>query len=183
MATLLSSDDGIRADFILQNSFSHMLKKHYMFDAIPAINDREKECFEIFKCVLESFKVKSNNAMKEVCLEIEKLEHFEIILQSVFNELFSQGISWGKILAFIDFVGELGIKCISRPPASVMALYECFDSFMKEKLQVWIQNNGGWMELNIFYDPLSSSLYWRRFLKNIIKVLSFMVEFNNVYYS
>lgn len=141
----------IRTDFILENTFSYLVCNHYKFDAISNMNKREKDIFENIKKTLHAFR--ESYPIKNMCEEIDVINEDTVdsILLDVSNELFSEGITWSRIIAFFVFVGELTITCIEKKLLNsiVDVMYECFSRLVKEKLESWIENHDGWEGLSI----------------------------------
>lgn len=140
--------DVIRTDFILQNMFAYLVKDQYKFDAISAINKREKDVLEGMKETVDAFRLNYASTVKSLCAEIDLITEDTLgsVLLGVSNELFSEGITWSRIIAFFVFVGELTILCVSRKISKsiVDVMYECFSRLVNEKLQSWIDDHDGW---------------------------------------
>lgn len=138
----------IRTDFILENVFSHLVQKYYQFDAISPMNEKEKHLFEKLKEIINAFRDHYTGPVKNLCAEIDVICENTVgsIILGVANELFSEGITWSKILAFFVFIGELTVMCIVKklPKSIVDVLYECFSRLVKEKLESWIEDHNGW---------------------------------------
>lgn len=138
----------IRSDYILENIFSYLLRDHYNFDAISPMNEKEKQVFEGTKEILDVFRESYATPLKNLIAEIN-VEEITIGSQllCVADEMFCDGITWNRIIAFIVFVGELTI--IKKLPTSLVdVIYECFSRLVKEKLESWIEDHDGWDSLN-----------------------------------
>lgn len=113
--------------------------------------------------------------MKKLCSGLDPINEFDRILLDIFNIVFSEGISWSKILGFIDFAGELAIKCISKYPEATDAFYKSFDSLLKLELQAWVQEHGDWMGVEVYYEPPTQP--WKRLLVNgLFKILTVTLD-------
>lgn len=139
-----NKEEIIRTDFLLENIFSYLLRDHYNFDAISPMNEKEKQVFEGTKEILDVFRDSYAIPVKNLISEIN-VEEITIgsTLLSVSNELFSEGITWSRIIAFFVFVGELTV-IKKLPPSLVDVIYECFSRLVKEKLESWIEDHNGW---------------------------------------
>lgn len=150
-----TKNDIIRTDFILENVFSYLLGDNYNFDAISAMNKKEKEIFNGMKETLNAFRDSYAGPVKSLCAEIDVITEDTVgsILLGVSNELFSEGITWSRIIAFFVFVGELTIMCIYKnlPKSIVDVMYECFSRLVKEKLESWIEDHDGWVCIHFYY--------------------------------
>lgn len=66
---------------------------------------------------------------------------------AVADELFSDGVNWGRVLAFLEFGAMVCVQC--APDADRSACAENVARWMAEylngPLNGWIQENGGWV--------------------------------------
>lgn len=142
----------IRTDFILENVFSYLVCNHYEFDAISRMNKKEKETFEKLKETINAFRESYIDPIEKWCEEIDVINEDDVgsILLTVSNELFSEGITWSRIIAFFIFVGELTITCIKKKLPKLIAdvIYESFSRLVKERLESWIEDHDGWEGIN-----------------------------------
>lgn len=147
-----SKKNVIRTDFILENVFSYLLRNRHDFDAVSAMNKNEDDIWQYLKETLNAFKDSYANQLKILCSEIGVLNESTIgsVLLGVSNELFSEGITWSRIIAFFVFVGELTLMCISKklPDSTLDQVYESFSTLVKEKLEPWINDHGGWVRIS-----------------------------------
>lgn len=144
-----TKNDIVRTDFILENAFAYLLENHYKFDAISAMNKKENDVWDHMKETLDAFRDSYASPVKNLCAEIDIINEDTVgsILLGVSNELFSEGITWSRIIALFVFVGELTIMCISKklPKSIVDVMFECFSRLVKEKLESWIEDHDGWV--------------------------------------
>lgn len=149
----LTQNDIIRTDFILENTFRYLLGKFSNFKAVNAINEREENTFNTLITIINSFRKKVSpikilyaglfqNKIKEVTVDSNLLD--------IASELFSDGISWSRIIAFSVFVGELAILCIKsgQPKSIVHVIYNSYAEIVKEKLEIWISDHNGWEDIS-----------------------------------
>lgn len=143
-----TKEDIIRTDFILENVFSVLVRDYYNFDAISWMNKKEKDVLEKIVEILNVFRDKFADPIKSLCREIVVINEDTVspILLKVSYEVFAEGISWSRIIAFFAFVGELTITCIERkiPKSNVDVIYEIFSRLVKEKIESWIEDHDGW---------------------------------------
>lgn len=67
---------------------------------------------------------------------------------SVAEELFRDGVNWGRILAFFEFGGTMCAESVNREMASqVDNIAHWMTDFLNGPLENWIQENGGWVGL------------------------------------
>lgn len=140
-------EKSISTDRILQNVFSHLVKDGANFRAICPSNQEEEELIRDLIGILEDFKQNFIDTIKGLYSEIEfSLNSSGALIQGVANELFCEGITWSRIIAFFVFVGELTLQYLANnyPRSIVDVIYECFSKLVKETLINWIIDHGGW---------------------------------------
>lgn len=145
---LVSKKVTIRTDMLFENVFAYMLREKYNFDAPTSMTEQEKNTLEIYKKVLDFFGGKWDEEIRKQCAEIEEITVNIVgsLLDKIADELFSEGITWSKITAFLLFVKELSLMCIYKKlPADILnVIFECFYRLVLEKLETWIEDHGNW---------------------------------------
>ncbi|XP_069469790.1 apoptosis regulator Bcl-2 [Ambystoma mexicanum] len=65
---------------------------------------------------------------------------------TVAEELFRDGVNWGRIVAFFEFGGALCLESIHREmaPQLIDAIASWMTEYLDRHLQRWILDNGGW---------------------------------------
>ncbi|XP_046527609.1 apoptosis regulator Bcl-2 isoform X4 [Equus quagga] len=66
---------------------------------------------------------------------------------TVVEELFRDGVNWGRIVAFFEFGGVMCVESVNRemsPLVDNIALW--MTEYLNRHLHTWIQDNGGWAQ-------------------------------------
>ncbi|XP_023682525.1 apoptosis regulator Bcl-2a [Paramormyrops kingsleyae] len=64
---------------------------------------------------------------------------------AVIEELFSDGVNWGRIVAFLEFGGTMCVESVNREMTSqVDNIAHWMTEYLNGPLHNWIQENGGW---------------------------------------
>lgn len=65
----------------------------------------------------------------------------------VIDELFRDGVNWGRIIAFFEFGGAVCVECASREEMTrqVDNIAEWMTEYLNGPLNSWIKDNGGWV--------------------------------------
>lgn len=145
-----SKNDVIRTDFLLENIFSHMLGDKYECYSISAMNKKEKDILEKVNEIYDLFGDRHGHFMVSLCEEFDLTENtIEPVLVGVTDCIFSEVITWNYIICYFYFVGQLTMMCIYKnlPKSTVYIMYECFSRLVRDKLESWIEDNGGWEDL------------------------------------
>lgn len=79
----------------------------------------------------------------------------------VIDELFRDGVNWGRIIAFFEFGGTVCVECASKEEMSsqVDNIAEWMTEYLNGPLNSWIQDNGGWDAFVELYDRQRDSLF------------------------
>ncbi|KAL1006437.1 hypothetical protein UPYG_G00072400 [Umbra pygmaea] len=90
----------------------------------------------------------------------------------VIDELFSDGVNWGRIVAFLEFGGTMCVECVNREMTpQVNNIVNWMTEYLNGPLQNWIQDNGGWDAFVELYGQKQASLFhsWP-FLKTVFSL-------------
>ena len=72
---------------------------------------------------------------------------------AVVNELFSDGVKWGRIVALFSFAGTLAVQCIEKEmPPVVDQIVDWVTNYVDNHLMSWILENDGWDGFVEFYE-------------------------------
>ncbi|KAK2500759.1 hypothetical protein MC885_005851 [Smutsia gigantea] len=65
--------------------------------------------------------------------------------EQVVNELFRDGVNWGRIVAFFSFGGALCVESVDKEmEVLVNRIATWMATYLNDHLEPWIQENGGW---------------------------------------
>ncbi|AWP09154.1 putative bcl-2-like protein 1 [Scophthalmus maximus] len=65
--------------------------------------------------------------------------------ESVMNEVFRDGVNWGRIIGLFAFGGALSVECVEKEMSSLVGrIVEWMTVYLDNNIQPWIQSQGGW---------------------------------------
>ena len=65
---------------------------------------------------------------------------------AIVNELFSDGIKWGRIVALFSFGGSLAVRCVEKEmPVLVDQIVDWVTIYVDTNLHSWITEHGSWV--------------------------------------
>lgn len=65
--------------------------------------------------------------------------------EQVVNELFRDGVNWGRIVAFFSFGGALCVESVDKEMRVLVGrIVAWMTTYLTDHLDPWIQENGGW---------------------------------------
>ncbi|CAG5896714.1 unnamed protein product [Menidia menidia] len=66
----------------------------------------------------------------------------------VATEIFSAGITWGKVVSMFAVAGALAVDCVRQGyPTTVHILVDSLGQFVRKFLAPWLKRRGGWVEI------------------------------------
>ncbi|KAM8850168.1 apoptosis regulator Bcl-2 [Spinachia spinachia] len=79
----------------------------------------------------------------------------------VIDELFRDGVNWGRIIAFFEFGGTVCVECAAKEEmtSQVDNIAEWMTEYLNGPLNTWMQDNGGWDAFVELYDRQRDSLF------------------------
>ncbi|XP_056600539.1 apoptosis regulator Bcl-2 [Triplophysa dalaica] len=79
---------------------------------------------------------------------------------AVIDELFRDGVNWGRILAFFEFGGTVCVECVNKEmTAQVDNIAGWMTEYLNGPLHGWIQENGGWEAFVELYGRQRDSMF------------------------
>ncbi|XP_024125599.1 bcl-2-like protein 1 [Oryzias melastigma] len=65
--------------------------------------------------------------------------------KSVLDELFKDGINWGRVVGLFVFGGVLCVECVERNMSELVSrIAEWMTMYLDEQISPWIHSQGGW---------------------------------------
>ncbi|XP_016320500.1 bcl-2-like protein 1 [Sinocyclocheilus anshuiensis] len=65
--------------------------------------------------------------------------------ESVMDEVFRDGVNWGRIVGLFAFGGALCVECVEKEMSPLVGnIADWMTVYLDNKIQPWIQSQGGW---------------------------------------
>lgn len=128
-------------------------KKNYVWSDSPPLQTTNK-IHRAMRNLADEFEQRYTTEFSSM---VDQLHVTEDIGYPTFNavaqELFVDGINWGRIVALFTFGGAIAIQCCEKDmPHLVDAIYEWVSTYVETHLEQWINNHNGWDGLAEFYE-------------------------------
>ncbi|XP_028988165.1 bcl-2-related ovarian killer protein homolog B [Betta splendens] len=81
----------------------------------------------------------------------------------VATEIFSAGITWGKVVSMYAVAGALAVDCVRQGhPGAVQMLVDSLGQVVRRFLVPWLKRRGGWAEMTkcVVKKDLTPQHYW-----------------------
>ena len=130
----------------------YRLQKHgYMWQNGPAMEDVTSEVFRTMRSLCDEFEERYRSQFDEMCEQLDiTLNTAYPTFHAVANELFGNGVNWGRIVALFTFGGSLAVKCFEKQmPLLVDSIVDWMSIYIKNNLNQWIESQNGWVGILI----------------------------------
>lgn len=123
----------------------------------------------------DEFELRYDDIFEDLCdrLQITPSNAYATFL-GVCQELFHDGVRWGRICALVTFAGSLAAQCHKKQiPQLVGCIADWAASYLETHLSTWIENNGGLAGMCEAFQHRSTVMpgptigLFRRFLVNV----------------
>lgn len=102
---------------------------------------------QVMRSLGEEFERRYTDVFEDMCdrLQITPSSAYATFV-GVCQELFREGIRWGRIVALFTFAGALAMECQRKQiPQLVGCVADWAATYVETHLEVWIAQNGGWV--------------------------------------
>ncbi|KAM7379329.1 hypothetical protein PAMP_004892 [Pampus punctatissimus] len=99
----------------------------------------------------------------------------------VATEIFSTGITWGKVVSIYAVAGALAVDCVRQGyPTTVHILVDSLGQVVRKYLVHWLKRRGGWAEMTkcVVKKDLTPEHHW---LSSVIESLKYFLTTVYVY--
>ncbi|XP_023933050.1 bcl-2-like protein 2 [Lingula anatina] len=102
----------------------------------------------------EEFEQRYRTVFQDLCgqLHLTQTTAYPAFFQ-IADEIFQDGVKWGRIVGLIAFGGALSVYCVEKEmPGLVENIIEWETTYLDTQLAPWIIQHGGWNGLVEFYE-------------------------------
>ncbi|XP_070758389.1 bcl-2-like protein 1 isoform X2 [Enoplosus armatus] len=79
--------------------------------------------------------------------------------KSVMDEVFRDGVNWGRIVGLFAFGGVLCVECVEKDMSELVSrIADWMTMYLDEHINPWIQSQGGWVSRQGMNSPSSGLL-------------------------
>ena len=124
-------------------------------------SELENRYSEVFVAMANSLNITPNTA---------QITYFAVV-----QELFNDGVNWGRIVALFAFSGCLAVHCVKKEMSSVVdQILEWTSEFLENRLHGWITQHGGWVSKATWVPIICNSIVYTT---HQILFIQFLMEF------
>lgn len=68
--------------------------------------------------------------------------------ENVMDEVFRDGVNWGRIVGLFAFGGALCVECVEKEMSPLVArIVEWMTVYLDERIEPWVESQGGWVSV------------------------------------
>lgn len=80
---------------------------------------------------------------------------------NVMDEVFRDGVNWGRIVGLFAFGGALCVECVEKEMSPLVGrIIEWMTVYLDNHIQPWIQSQGGWVSLSAIQNFSNRCKLW-----------------------
>ncbi|XP_013886768.1 bcl-2-related ovarian killer protein homolog B isoform X2 [Austrofundulus limnaeus] len=88
------------------------------------------------------------NVARQLSISVSMENMVSDAFLGVATEIFSAGITWGKVVSMYAVAGALAVDCVRHGhPTTVHVLVDSLGQFVRKFLVPWLRRRGGWTEI------------------------------------
>lgn len=128
----------------------YRLKKEELYFPGPNSEEYHKDCDKLrepIRALCKEFEERYITAFENMVDQIHITDdNVKDSFTSVINELFSDGIRWGRIVGLFSFAGAICVQCVQKEmPYKVDQVVDWTTTYLDTDLKPWMDENGGWV--------------------------------------
>lgn len=109
-----------------------------------------------------------HNVAQQLNISVNSEDAVSEAFLAVSAEMFSTGITWGKVVSLYTVAGGLAVDCVRQgQPAMVHIIVDCLGEFIRNSLVTWIKRRGGWADINKCVENDDSSFQKNWFVRAV----------------
>ncbi|XP_061835416.1 bcl-2-related ovarian killer protein homolog B-like isoform X1 [Nerophis lumbriciformis] len=130
------------------------------------------------ECILPSL---YRNVARQLNISVSMENMVSDAFIGVATEIFSTGITWGKVVSMYAVAGALAVDCVRQGHATtVHIIVDSLGQFVRKYLAHWLKRRGGWEDMTkcVVKKDLSSEHHW---LSSALESLRYFLTMMYVY--
>ncbi|XP_064456102.1 bcl-2-like protein 1 [Ornithodoros turicata] len=138
--------DKTQASEIVNDFMRYQLNRRgHTWNNCPALPRPSKVCL-VLRTLGDEFLTKYRDEFTQMCARLELTPSLaQAAFLGVLNELFSEGITWSRIVGAFAFSTELSSHCVEKNWADLVdSIASWLSSYVCTRLLPWIQDHQGW---------------------------------------
>ncbi|XP_071376897.1 bcl-2-related ovarian killer protein-like [Centroberyx affinis] len=149
---LVSQSKALCRDYILSRLNQNGLGWSKSELNLPASNAALSEVSLVLLCLGDELECMQPSLYRNVARQLNISVAMENMVSDAFiavaTEIFSTGITWGKVVSMYAVAGALAVDCVRHgQPATVHILVDSLGQFVRKFLVPWLKRRGGWGEI------------------------------------
>ncbi|XP_034559769.1 bcl-2-related ovarian killer protein homolog B-like [Notolabrus celidotus] len=164
---LVSQSKALCRDFILSRLNQNGLGWSKTELNLPPSNAALAEVSMVLLCLGDELECMQpslyRNVARQLNISVSMENMVSDALIGVATEIFSTGITWGKVVSMYAVAGALAVDCVRQGhPTTVHILVDSLGQFVRKFLVPWLKRRGGWVEITkcVVKKDLTPEQHW-----------------------
>ncbi|XP_029931328.1 bcl-2-related ovarian killer protein homolog B [Myripristis murdjan] len=164
---LVSQSKALCRDYILSRLNQNGLGWSRNELNLPASNAAVSEASSVLLCLGDELECMQPSLYRNVARQLNISVAMENMVSDAFiavaTEIFSTGITWGKVVSMYAVAGALAVDCVRQgQSATVHILVDILGQFVRKFLVPWLKRRGGWGEITkcVVRKDLTPEQHW-----------------------
>lgn len=176
---LVSQSKALCRDYILSRLNQNGLGWSKSELNLPPSNTALSEVSLVLLCLGDELECMQPNLYRNVARQLNISVAMENMVSDAFisvaTEIFSTGITWGKVVSMYAVAGALAVDCVRQGhPTTVHILVDSLGQFVRKFLVQWLKRRGGWAEITkcVVKRDLTPEHHW---LSSVVESLKYFL--------
>ena len=149
--------NGVRSRNLAADYINYRLQKHgYSWENRPAIENQNNglQLCQTLRTLGDEFEEKFHAQFEEMVNQLHITPNTAYpTFQRVVEELFCNGVNWGRVVALFGFGGAIAVQCVEKGmPQIVDSIVDWVSTYVDNNLQQWISTQGGWVSVCVMWN-------------------------------
>ncbi|KAF7653022.1 hypothetical protein LDENG_00088180 [Lucifuga dentata] len=152
---------------------------------LPSSNATLSEVSLVLLCLGDELECMQPSLYRNVARQLNVSVAMENMVSDAFisvaTEIFSTGVTWGKVVSMYAVAGALAVDCVRQGhPTTVHILVDSLGQFVLKFLVPWLKRRGGWAEITkcVVKKDLTPEHHW---LSSVVESLKYFLTTLYVY--
>lgn len=139
--------------YLVVDFINYRLSQHgYTWDNCPPLEARTNRVHRTLRALGDEFEERFRTQFEDMVNQLHITPNTAYsTFHQVVQELFIDGVNWGRIVALFGFGGAIAVECVNKEmPQLVDSIADWVSTYVENNLNQWITSSGGWVSISVF---------------------------------
>ncbi|XP_060066932.1 bcl-2-like protein 2 [Ylistrum balloti] len=141
--------------YLVVDFINYRLSRHgYTWDNCPPLEAQTNNVHRTLRALGDEFEERFRTQFDDMVNQLHITPNTAYpTFHQVVQELFIDGVNWGRIVALFGFGGAIAVDCVNKGmPHLVDSIVEWVSTYVENNLDQWVTTSGGWDGFVEFYE-------------------------------